>query len=464
MRKLDLPGNPIQDKFLLSPARFKIFRAARRVGKSFTAAKDVLADVLMPGTRGWIVGPSYTLADKEFRYIQDFLIRANKKLGLPLPETVRANPKAGDLYIKTAWGSEVVGKTADKPQALVGEELDWIILSEAASQDADTWGRYLRPTLVTRAGRAIFPTTPDITGKWLYDIEVEIGGKLSDKEWAVFHCAAWDCPHFPVSEIESVRKSTAEDYFLEQIGGEWIFYVGRVFKSYSPSVHVIEPFNIPANWPVWEGIDYGTRDATAVMFVTRSPEGSFYFFDEYYEHDKPTMVHCLNVLDREIRRPNARISDHHALGKQLALDWARNGVATINNPIDRKSRRDKFMALLELRPGFIPWHIKESLKSSGCICHEIPCICTLSKGLPDLSSYPKVFIFKGKCPNFVRELMFLKWKEGSRQEGTYGDTIGDDHAIDSAEYVISYIARTNQGIRGEKQIYIPRFVNERTGY
>src|SRR3990167_6362694 len=57
MRKLDLPSNPIQDKFLLSPARFKIFRAARRVGKSFTAAKDVISDVLMPGTRGWIIGP-----------------------------------------------------------------------------------------------------------------------------------------------------------------------------------------------------------------------------------------------------------------------------------------------------------------------------------------------------------------------------------------------------------------------
>ena len=53
-RQLGLQSNPIQDEFILSSARFKIFRAARRVGKSFTAAKDVIADILMPGTRGWI--------------------------------------------------------------------------------------------------------------------------------------------------------------------------------------------------------------------------------------------------------------------------------------------------------------------------------------------------------------------------------------------------------------------------
>jgi len=441
-RKLDLPGNPVQDAFLLSPARFKIFRAARRVGKSFTAAKDVLSDILLPNTRGWIIGPSYELADKEFRYIHDFLIRCNKILKFPLPEKIRANPKAGDLYIKTEWGSEVVGKTADKPQALVGEELDWIILSEAASHSGETWGRYLRPTLVSRAGRAIFPTTPDISGKWLYDIELEIGGVLSNKEWAIFHCAAWDCPHYPEEEIESIRNSTSEDYFMEQIGGEWTFYVGRVFKAFSPQIHVIEPFSIPAGWPIWEGVDYGVRDATAVIFITRSPGGTFYIFD------RPTVIHCVNILEKELRKPNARVSDHHALGKQLALDWSKNGVATVNNPIGRKDRRDKLMASLEIRNGNnIPWHIKEQ-----------------QKGTIEGSKYPSIYIFKGKCPNLVKELMYLKWKETIRQEGTYGDTIGADHAIDATEYVVSYISKTGQNFHRDKSVYALRGCSTLTGY
>ena len=448
LRQLGLQSNPIQDAFVMSDARFKIFRAARRVGKSFTAAKDVLADVLMPGTRGWIIGPSYELADKEFRYIHDFLIRANKKLGLPLPEKVRANPKAGDLYILTPWGSEVVGKTADKPQALVGEELDWLILSEAASHNADTWGRYLRPTLITRAGRAIFPTTPDISGKWLYDIEMEIGGRISEKEWKVFTCAAWDAGHISKDEIESVRQAQSEDYFLEQVGGEWIFYVGRVFKAFNPAIHIIEPFDIPANWPMWEGIDYGARDATAVMFLTRSPSGSFYFFDEYYANDKPTIIHCENVMSMETRRPNVRVSDHHALGKQLVLDWGRYGLPTVNNPINRKSRRDRLMALLEPRPNNIPWHITNRETNSS----------------DDNGKYPSVFIFKGKCPNFTKELMYLKWKEGSRQEGTLGDTIGADHAIDAAEYITSYVSKGNLLGHREKIVHVRPPSNSLTGY
>lgn len=419
---LGLPSNPTQDAFLSSRARFKIFRAARRVGKSFTAAKDVLADICMPGTRGWIVGLTYSIAEKEFRYIHDFLIRMNKKLGMPLPEIVRDNPKAGDLYIKTAWGSEIVGKTADKPQSLLGEELDWIILAEAAYHNPDIWGRYLRPTLVTRAGRAIFPTTPCVEGKWLYDIELDIGTKLSSNEWAMFHCPAWDAPHISKEEIESQRTAMAEDEFAEQVGGEWTFYVGRVFKAFNSSIHIIDPFEIPGSWRVWEGIDYGSREATAVVFVAQAPDGTFYVFDEYYEKDKPTIIHCENVLWKEQIIPRARLSDHHALGKQLAKDWAIHGVATINNPIDRKGRRDKLMALLELRPCNQPWHIREQRKTAG--------------------DYPNIFFFKGKVPNTIREMTFLKWKDTVRQEGTLGDTVGDNHAVDALEYVVSYVKRT----------------------
>jgi|SRR3990172_4159421 len=418
LKDLDLQTNDFQDEVNSSNARFKIVRAARRIGKSYVAAKDVLADVLTPNTRGWIVGPSYDLAEKEFRYILDFLMRAHKKIGLPKPIKVRDNAKAGELYIEMPWGAEVHGKSADRPLSLVGEENDWIILSEAAQHNGDTWFRYLRPTLSTRLGRAIFPTTPDLTGLWLYEIETRVNaGHLEG--WEVFHCAAWDTPHFDKNEIESARIELSDDAFQEQFGGEWVFYTGRVYKPFKSHIHLIEPFVIPASWPVREGIDFGTRDATAVEFAVEAPTRDFYFVDEHYASDLGTDIHVRRTKEIEKRysKVTVRISDHHALGLQLANDWGRYGCPSVSCEVPIKARRDRFLSYLEPKSNHRPWHLKES------------------------GPNPRIFIFKGRCPNLERELQFLRWKSGSRKEGTYGDTIGDDHGISAAEYMIYYATK-----------------------
>jgi len=439
MADLGLPCNDIQRRFIESNARFKIFRAARRVGKSYIGAWDVIPDVLTPNTRGWIVGPTYDLAEKEFRYIIDFLLKMNKKFKLPKP-TIRDNAKSGELYIKTPWGSEVHGKSSDKAISLLGEENDWIILSEASQHKYDIWKRFLRPTLSSRLGRAIFPTTPDINGAWLYELELDIeegrmdwvdDGQQSEDScklrelysvpWETIHCAAWETQHLDKAEIEDAKKELSEDDFQEQYGGEWRFYAGRVFKPFSRAIHVIEPFPVPKGWRIRTGIDYGVRDATVVEWSAESTDGDFYFIDEYYNTSgdvaTETHIEAVKAMERKYSPPIVRVADHHALGRQLCLDWSRKGLANVDANVDRKTRRDRFMSYLEPRDNRRPYHIREAGMQSG--------------------KYPKLFIFK-RCQNLIRELLLLKWKDSTMKEGNYGDTIGDDHAVDAAEYQLWY--------------------------
>lgn len=450
IKEMGLQTNEIQDKFTSSKARFKIFRAARRVGKSYAAAKDVLPDILNPAlpTRGWIVGPSYELAEKEFRYILEFMRVAHEKLGLPLPVKVRNNHRAGELYIETAWGSEVHGKSADKLWSLVGEELDWIILSESAQHKSQTWEKYLRATLSTRKGRAIFPTTPDSAGLWLYELEL---AAANNPEWELFHCAAWDCSHFDKDEIDSAKRSISEDAFYEQFGGEWRFYTGRVYKNFKADVHIIDPFPIPDSWSLREGIDFGTRDPTAVEFLVESPYGDFYFIDEYYRGEVATQLHVEAIKAKEDgREVAARIADHHALGTQLIMDWNRHGLTTVNcsgERNSRKARREKMISFFEPHMGRRPYHVREFGDNME-------------------GYYPRLFIFKDKCPNLVREMMFLRWKEGTRKEGSFGDTAGDDHAVDAAEYVTYYADNRSfhRVGRQPRPVYRPRVVDNMVGY
>tara|TARA_R100001530_G_scaffold972_1_gene1713 strand:- start:52 stop:309 length:258 start_codon:yes stop_codon:yes gene_type:complete len=72
---------------------------------------------LSPGTRGWIVAPTYDLADKIARIIkEDLLVR------LKLPVESKKEISGQLYYMKLAGlNSELWVKSADAPESLLGE-------------------------------------------------------------------------------------------------------------------------------------------------------------------------------------------------------------------------------------------------------------------------------------------------------------------------------------------------------
>jgi hypothetical protein len=81
------------------------------------AAHEVMPWLLTPNTRGWIVGPNYSLAQKIARELKRMVMM---QLQLPLETKKEIN---GELYsMKLAGlGSELVVKSADAPDSLIGE-------------------------------------------------------------------------------------------------------------------------------------------------------------------------------------------------------------------------------------------------------------------------------------------------------------------------------------------------------
>lgn len=445
---------PYEDEILSDPRRHCIDRGGRRTGKSKRGAKRAFSQkIVLPNTRGWIVGPSYDLAHKEFRYIREFVEVFCRMQGLPKPEGIRESPGSGDLYLKTPWGAEVIGKSAQKPETLVGEELDWVLMSEPAMHKAETWERYIRPTLSTRGGISVWPFTPDAGGLWLYELEL---AAMALPDWGCHHVASWDCPFYDPAEIAAAKRELSDDAFQEQYGGEWRFYTGRVYRSFQPDRQLVEPFAIPASWKVRAATDFGLRDATCTLWVAQAPTGEGYVIGEYYDtsQERATPDHAALMLKREQElgvRPIVRIADHHGLGAQLIMDIGRAGWKTVScQSNDRRVRRDRALTIMapKLRPA--PYHVRQFGKEAA-----------------DGGLYPDLFIFKGRCPNLIRELQFLRWKEGSRREGSHGDTEGDDHAIDPLEYILEYgnfgaVSRGHRNKRAQQAVYRPAF--GRTGY
>ena len=128
----------------------------RRSGKSYMAAHEIMPWLLTPNTRGWIVGPNYSLANKIAREVKRIVIT---ELRLPLDSKKEIS---GDLYYMKLAGlnSEIVVKSADATDSLIGEGIDYLIVDEAALIPQNVYEMYLRPTLSDREGWALFISTP----------------------------------------------------------------------------------------------------------------------------------------------------------------------------------------------------------------------------------------------------------------------------------------------------------------
>ncbi len=141
-----------QQLFHSSHARFRVVVAGRRSGKSLMTARECAPKLFQPNTRGWIVGPTYSLGEKEFRVLWDDLI-VGQGLGKHKKVLKGYSTKQGNMYIELPWRSRVDVLSSDHPESLVGEGLDWVVMSEAAKHGPDIWERYLRPTLSDKKGK-----------------------------------------------------------------------------------------------------------------------------------------------------------------------------------------------------------------------------------------------------------------------------------------------------------------------
>lgn len=142
-------------------------------------AREVEPILMIPNKRVWIVGPTYNLGELEFRVIwQDMIV--GLKLGRERQIRKSYNKRAGDMFIEFPWNTIVEVRSADRPENLVGDGLDYVIMSEAAKHNRETWSRYIQPALADKRGQATFSSC--VTGNTMLVTEdgiIEIGSLYS---------------------------------------------------------------------------------------------------------------------------------------------------------------------------------------------------------------------------------------------------------------------------------------------
>lgn len=159
-------------------AREVLITGGVRSGKSLRLAFRVLCAALNPATQlVWIVGPTYRLAQEEFRYVLEW----TSLLGLvdPTDRTAVSTPKDGSRTLRLLTGCLIETMSGEHAQRLASVAPDFVVLCEPSQLSSDVYdavlGRLLQKrgnlfmggTLDNQFGRPVYLWYEDLARDWL---------------------------------------------------------------------------------------------------------------------------------------------------------------------------------------------------------------------------------------------------------------------------------------------------------
>lgn len=290
----------------LSEARFKMEIAGTRGGKSYCAAMEAVVVLCAGATRTWIVGPTYSLTEKEFRYVYEVMTSDELAgvLGQSPIENAVYNESQGNMMIRTKWGATILCISLERSGGAFGEEVDHIVMSEAAQirQPRRLYQRIIRGRITTRLGTVTIPTTPagntseyDPDG-WLFEM-YERGYDPAWKEYFTREWPSWANPFFPEDPYE-LKRELDPRIFAEQYEGKFVTFTGSIYLNYSDLVNYIQSFMPPKHWYRYEGIDPGFSGEFAWIGGVMSEQGNLYLTSEYEDVETSYEERVRNIKNK----------------------------------------------------------------------------------------------------------------------------------------------------------------------
>ena len=259
--------NSWQNQVRAEDYRFKVIVVGRRGGKSFYVVRDpkdgLIADLVLPQQKVWIVAPNYDLTQIVWNDIYKLAIDDFK----PIIQNIH-NVK-GDYRINTILGTTIEAKSADDPEKLVGKGLTKIIMDEVALVRQKAWTQSLRPTLIDHRGKAIFISTPK--GKnWFWEMFMK-GQNKEEVEWKSWRFTSYENEYLDKKELEKLVKDMPEFEYRQEILAEFEETAEQIFRKYNEAA--VGKFKEPQKGHRYEiGVDLGRKSSYTVITVVDEME------------------------------------------------------------------------------------------------------------------------------------------------------------------------------------------------
>lgn len=209
--------------------------------------------------------------------------------------------------------------------------------------------------------------------------------------------------------------------------GRWVAAEGAIYEEWSP-VHLIDPFEIPWEWPRFWSVDFGFTNPMVIQRWAEDPDGRLYMYAEHYRTQRTVDQHAADVL-RDVTdehgnwtepKPQNILCDHDAEGR-VVFGRALGLVTTAAN----KKVLDGIQA------------VQRRLREAG-------------------DGRPRLYIFRDACrerDSFLvdaakpactaDEIPGYVWKDGIKEEPVKEN----DHGADALRYLVA-----DRDLRGEARV------------
>jgi phage terminase large subunit-like protein len=263
-----------------SDARFKVLSAGRRWGKTRLGVNECL-DVAAQGGRAWWVSPSYKTSEVGWRPLRQI---ARKISG--------AEIRLVDRVVNFPGGGFVAVRSADNPDSLRGEGLDFVVMDECAFMQKEAWTEAIRPALSDRQGKVLFISTPK-GRNWLWEIYQR--GVSGEEGWQSWTFPTSSNPFIAKEEIEAAKRDLPEMIFRQEYLAEFIDDAGGVFRRVQEAA-VLEPKEYEEGKQYIAGVDVAASVDFTVVTVLDAETKDQVYLDRFNRVDYPVLIDRLEAI------------------------------------------------------------------------------------------------------------------------------------------------------------------------
>lgn len=213
--------------------------------------------------RAWWVAPNYPLGAVGWR-LSKWLARQIPRTAIKESLRMIEYPGVGTSQVKSA----------DNPDSLRSEGLDYEVVDEAAHipKFSEVWEQALRPALSDRRGGALFISTPKGFNhffelfKWAGGDPSVIGFAGSRGNWAAYRYPTWDNPYIDPAEIEIAKQELPDLIFRQEYGAEFVQLAGALFgrdwwrfAEKAPDIRYVRYWDLAASTKTSADFTVGTK-------------------------------------------------------------------------------------------------------------------------------------------------------------------------------------------------------------
>jgi len=229
------------------------------------------------------------------------------------------------LFPDSTTPTRIIFGSATNPESIESATAKAAVLDECGQKQfrRDAWEATLR-RLSLAQGRALLITTLYGFG-WLKD-EIYDEWERGNSDFDIVQIDSIVNPAFPLEEYNRAKNTLPAWKFELFYRGRYAKPAGMIYDSFDSVNAIVDSFEIPENWNIYVGHDFGGNNMAALWFAEDPSTGYLYLFQEYLAGGMATHEHIDEWKDmsdghRIIRRVGGAAHEEGWRGDFTQAGW-----------------------------------------------------------------------------------------------------------------------------------------------